>query len=141
MTTDSGAAAAAPSPVQPSPVPQPPAPPVPVPPFEPPYYAVIFTSLRMSDGAGYGETAERMEELVRKTPGFLGMDSARTPGGLGITVGYFESEDAIREWRSQVEHRAARERGRAQWYENFSVHVSKVERSYSFVREQQRERE
>ncbi|MDQ8705904.1 antibiotic biosynthesis monooxygenase [Streptomyces sp. LHD-70] len=111
----------------------------PLPPFEPPYYAVIFTSLRTAGDRGYGETAGRMEELVREVPGFLGVESARTPGGLGITVGYFESEDAIAAWRSQVEHRAAQERGRDQWYESYSVHVSKVERGYAFVREQQRE--
>ncbi|MDI3423641.1 antibiotic biosynthesis monooxygenase family protein [Streptomyces luteolus] len=107
----------------------------PLPPFEPPYYAVIFTSLRTTGDRGYGETAGRMEELVREVPGFLGVESARTPGGLGITVGYFKSEDAIADWRSRLEHRAAQERGKAQWYESFSVHVSKVERSYGFVRQ------
>ncbi|WP_312866579.1 antibiotic biosynthesis monooxygenase family protein [Streptomyces boluensis] len=107
----------------------------PLPPFQPPYYVVVFTSLRTDEDAGYGETAGRMADLVREVPGFLGVESARTPGGLGITVSYFESEEAIAEWRRQVEHRAAQERGRAEWYESFSVHVSKVERSYGFVRE------
>ncbi|MEU5001070.1 antibiotic biosynthesis monooxygenase [Streptomyces sp. NPDC021622] len=106
----------------------------PVPPFEPPYYTVVFTSLRTESDHGYGETAEHMEELVAKIPGFLGMDSAHTPGGLGITVGYFRDEDAIKEWRAVTEHRAAQRRGRAEWYETYSVHVAKVERSYGFER-------
>ncbi|MFM9369072.1 antibiotic biosynthesis monooxygenase family protein [Streptomyces sp. Da 82-17] len=109
--------------------------------FEPPYYAVIFTSLRTEGDQGYGEVAERMDELVQEVPGFLGVESARTPGGLGITVGYFESTDAIEEWRSQAEHRAAQRNGRKHWYESYSVHVTKVERSYSFVRGQRGQRE
>ncbi|MFC7306076.1 antibiotic biosynthesis monooxygenase family protein [Streptomyces monticola] len=114
--------------------PRPPGPPRPLPPFEPPYYVTVFTSVRTEGDNGYGETSDRLEELVREIQGFLGMESARTPGGLGITVGYFKDEDAIKEWRSHMEHRAAQKRGRAEWYESYSVHVAKVERSRGFVR-------
>ncbi|MFJ8360722.1 antibiotic biosynthesis monooxygenase family protein [Streptomyces sp. NPDC093984] len=106
---------------------------------EPPYYAVVFTSVRTEDDDGYGETAERMEERVREVPGFLGMDQARTPGGLSITVGYFRDLAAVEEWRSDLEHRAAQKRGRAQWYEAYTVHVAKVERSHAFERDPARE--
>ncbi|MFE7837478.1 antibiotic biosynthesis monooxygenase family protein [Streptomyces sp. NPDC057474] len=106
----------------------------PVPAHEPPYYAVVFTSTRTEDQSGYGETAERMEELVKGVPGFLGMDHARTPGGSAITVGYFRDAEAVEEWRGNVEHRAAKARGRAEWYERYTLHIAKVERSHSFVR-------
>ncbi|AVH61321.1 MULTISPECIES: antibiotic biosynthesis monooxygenase family protein [Streptomyces] len=102
---------------------------------EPPYYAVVFTSVRTEGGNGYGETAERMEELVKDVPGYLGMDHAGTPGGLSVTVGYFRDEVAIKEWGAQVEHRAAQQRGRAEWYERYTLHVAKVERSHGFERE------
>ncbi|WP_190191714.1 antibiotic biosynthesis monooxygenase family protein [Streptomyces minutiscleroticus] len=101
---------------------------------EPPYYAVVFTSVRTPGDHGYDETSERMEERVREVPGFLGMDSARTPGGLGVTVGYFRDPAAIERWRADLEHRAAQERGRDHWYEEYTVHVAKVERSYRFRR-------
>lgn len=106
----------------------------PVGPFEPPYYAVVFTSVRGGDGQGYDETAERLDELVAAVPGFLGMESAGTPGGLGITVGYFRDEEAIKAWQSDPEHRVAQRRGRAQWYESYVLHIAKVERSHGFVR-------
>ncbi|WP_369377620.1 antibiotic biosynthesis monooxygenase [Streptomyces sp. cg36] len=102
--------------------------------IEPPYYTVVFTSLRTDVDHGYGETAGRMEELVREVPGFLGYESARTPGGIGITVGYFRDEEAIVDWRSRLEHQSAQRQGRERWYESYSVHVAKVERSYSFQR-------
>lgn len=106
----------------------------PVPAHEPPYYAVVFTSTRTRDQSGYAETAERMEELVKGVPGFLGMDHASRPNGPAITVGYFRDAEAIEQWRTDVEHRAAQERGRAEWYENYTLHIAKVERSHSFVR-------
>ncbi|AVZ77545.1 antibiotic biosynthesis monooxygenase [Streptomyces lunaelactis] len=102
---------------------------------EPPYYAVVFTSVPTGRPEGYGETAERMKELVAEVPGFLGYESARTPGGLGITVGYFRDEESIATWQRNLEHQAAQKRGRAEWYESYSVHVAKVERSYDFERE------
>ncbi len=111
-----------------------------MPAYEPPYYAVVFTSVRTADQAGYGETAERMEELVKEVPGFLGMDHAQTPGGPSITVGYFRDVEAIEEWRAHVEHRAAQRRGRAEWYERYTLHVAKVERSHGFERSRGTER-
>jgi heme-degrading monooxygenase HmoA len=102
--------------------------------FEPPYYLAVFTTVRTPEQSGYGETNTRMEELVKEVPGYLGMDHAQTPGGLGITVGYFRDGDALREWRSNAEHRAAQQRGRAEWYESYTLHVAKVERSHGFTR-------
>ncbi|MET8546928.1 antibiotic biosynthesis monooxygenase [Kitasatospora sp. NPDC004799] len=111
------------------------APVTPVPAFEPPYYAAVFTSVRTQTQSGYPETSARMEELVQDVPGYLGMDHAQTPGGLAITVGYFRDAEALTRWRSDAEHRAAQQRGRAEWYESYTLHVAKVERSHGFVRE------
>ena len=97
----------------------------------PPYYAVVFTSLRKgNDHEGYAAAAERMLELASEVPGYLGVDSARDPDGFGITVSYWENEQAIQAWKQQTEHAAIRERGRWYWYEHFEVRVSKVERAY-----------
>lgn len=110
------------------------APVAPVEAFEPPYYVSVFTAVRTQDQSGYSETAARMEELVKSIPGFLGMDQAHTPGGLSITVGYFRDADALTEWRTDAEHRAAQKRGQIDWYESYSLHIAKVERSQGFVR-------
>lgn len=109
--------------------------PVPVPAHEPPYYAVVFTSVRTEGDGGYGASAQRMGDLVKEIPGFLGEDSARTPGGLSITVAYFTDLAGIEQWRDHAEHRAAKAYGRAHWYERYSVHIAKVEHSNGFERE------
>jgi heme-degrading monooxygenase HmoA len=97
---------------------------------EPPYYAVIFTSRRTSVDAGYGETADRMVELAAGMPGFLGIENARGADGLGITVSYWESEEAIANWKRHAGHRAARERGNREWYVHYELRVARVERAY-----------
>ncbi|MEU3980502.1 antibiotic biosynthesis monooxygenase [Streptomyces sp. NPDC026672] len=107
---------------------------MPVEAHEPPYYAAVFTTVRTHDQSDYGETDARLEDLVKDVPGYLGMDHAQTPGGLGITVSYFRDTDALTQWRTNAEHRAAQLRGRAQWYETYTLHVAKVERSHGFTR-------
>lgn len=96
---------------------------------EPPYYAVIFTSLRTAGDNGYQQMAERMAQLVQDQPGFLGMESAREE--LGITVSYWDSLESIRRWKSQSEHQDARRLGHRLWYSDFRVRIARVERDYS----------
>lgn len=98
----------------------------------PPYYAVIFTSVRTDVTEGYGDAAARMVELAREQPGFLGVESARSE--LGITVSYWESLEAVRSWKQQSEHKIAQQTGRDRWYESYKTRICKVERDYEFER-------
>ena len=41
---------------------------------KPPYYAVIFTSVKIDEDKGYSEMAEKMIELVSQQDGFLGFE-------------------------------------------------------------------
>ncbi|HEY3477306.1 MAG TPA: antibiotic biosynthesis monooxygenase [Streptomyces sp.] len=107
---------------------------MPVQAFEPPYYVAVFTTVRTEERSGYRETNARMEALVKDIPGFLGIDHAQNPGGLAITVGYFRDADALTQWRTNAEHQEAQRRGRAEWYQNYTLHVAKVERSHGFTR-------
>ena len=97
---------------------------------KPPYYAVIFTSERTAIDEGYGDTALRMVELARQQPGYLGFESARD--GLGITISYWESLDAIRNWKQNTEHLLAQKNGREKWYSSYKTRISKVERDYEY---------
>ena len=100
---------------------------------KPPYYAVIFSAQRTEGDNGYAEAAARMGELVARQPGFLGAESTRGADGFGITVAYFDSEDAIRGWKRHLEHAAARKEGRERWYSHYEVRVARVERAYDFT--------
>jgi heme-degrading monooxygenase HmoA len=94
------------------------------------YYAVIFTSLRSDVEDGYGDMAIEMEELAKQQEGFLGVESARQD--MGITVSYWESLEAIKNWKANFRHLIAQKQGRDKWYVNYKVRICKVERDYEF---------
>ena len=102
---------------------------------QPPYYAVIFTSRRTEgDDDGYAAMSNKMEELAAQQPGYLGIESARGADGLSITVSYWESEEAIANWRGNADHRVAQSRGVERWYSEFVTRVAKVERARRFTK-------
>lgn len=102
---------------------------------EPPYYAVIFASVRTKhDDQGYAVAADRMAQLASEQPGYLGVESVRDASGVGITVSYWSSEAAIAGWRRNAEHTIVREQGRKDWYTQYELRVAKVERAYGFKR-------
>ncbi|GAB2518024.1 antibiotic biosynthesis monooxygenase family protein [Spirosoma aerophilum] len=96
----------------------------------PPYYAVIFTSIRTDFDKGYSDMAARMVEMAHEQVGFLGVESARVD--IGITVSYWESLESIRVWKEKAEHRIAQQIGRERWYDSYKVRICKVERDYGF---------
>ena len=97
---------------------------------KPPYYAVIFTSVRTHIDDGYGQTASRMLTLAEQQPGYLGAESARED--VGITVSYWADLASIKHWKANIEHQQAQKLGKKQWYSAFKVRISKVERDYEF---------
>src|SRR5437667_10755445 len=101
---------------------------------QPPYYAVIFTSLRTEGERGYGQMAQKMAELAAQQPGFLGVESTRGSEGLGITVSYWESLEAIAKWKAHAEHQVAQRAGKKVWYSNYALRVAKVERAEAFAK-------
>jgi heme-degrading monooxygenase HmoA len=96
---------------------------------QPPYYAVIFTSTRKGD-EGYAAMADAMEELAAQQEGYLGIESARND--IGITVSYWRSLEAIKNWKANADHLMAQKYGREKWYASYKVRICKVERDYGF---------
>ena len=101
----------------------------------PPYYAVIFTSVRTPGDNGYAEMADKMVRLAAEQDGFLGVESARAE--MGITVSYWRDLDSIKKWKDHAEHRVAREKGRNEWYRAFKTRIVVVESDYDFTKEEE----
>ena len=97
---------------------------------KPPYYAVIFTSIKSSLNRGYEKMADRMFELAQQQDGFLGMESARQD--IGITVSYWKDLDSIKKWKYNAEHLQAQKLGKSKWYKQYKTRIVKVERDYEF---------
>lgn len=97
-----------------------------------PYYAVIFTSVRTDGDLGYSEMAGQMEKLAREQEGFLGLESARNE--IGITVSYWQSLEAISNWKAHTDHLFAQRKGIKDWYKWYKVRICLVDREYGFER-------
>ncbi|MGQ8336298.1 antibiotic biosynthesis monooxygenase family protein [Sunxiuqinia sp. A32] len=95
---------------------------------KPPYYAVIFSSVRSKDDNGYNDMSDQIEALVKQQPGYLGMESARNE--IGITVCYWKDMESIINWSKDLKHQEAKHKGKAFWYESYKVRISKVEMEY-----------
>ncbi len=102
----------------------------------PPYWAVIFTNRRTPAEEGYAAMADAMERLGSAQPGFLGLESVRGEDGVGITISYWSDLDAIAAWRANLAHAAAQSRGRALWYAAYTTRIARVDRDYSFARDE-----
>jgi heme-degrading monooxygenase HmoA len=97
----------------------------------PPYYAVIFTSLRTDFEEGYSSMADRMLELAKTQVGYLGFESARNE--IGISVSYWSNIESIAAWKKNSEHLIAQKLGKEKWYKQFTIRICKVEREYGIT--------
>jgi heme-degrading monooxygenase HmoA len=97
---------------------------------KPPYYAVIFSSIKKEIDESYNLMSERMMNLAKLQDGFLGVESARSE--VGITVSYWKDLESIKKWKLHAAHTEAREKGRSTWYNAFKVRICNVERDYEF---------
>jgi heme-degrading monooxygenase HmoA len=68
--------------------------------------------------------------MTNPTGRFVGFESAHEE--LGITIFYWNNEEAITAWKAQTEHLMAQQAGREAWYASYVVRVCKVERAYGF---------
>ena len=96
-----------------------------------PQYVVIFYSRQSTDNDDYGTEADKIAERVSSSPGFIRMESVHDAQRNGITVCYWESLEAINNWKQDREHQQAQQMGKERWYEQYSITVAKVEYEYS----------
>lgn len=98
-----------------------------------PYYAAIFTNQRSEGGEDlYPMVSERMVALAKEQPGFLGVESVRGDDGIGITISYWESRDAISAWGRHGEHVIAKQQGRQEFYLWYHLRIATIEETRSF---------
>ena len=100
---------------------------------KPPYYAVIFTTVKSENHEGYQEMNKRMFALAQQQKGYLGIESAK--GEIGISITYWETLEDITRWKNHAEHQAAQRMGYEKWYQAFATRVCLVERDNFFERD------
>jgi heme-degrading monooxygenase HmoA len=93
----------------------------------------IFRSrLRPENQKDYAEWAAKMHDLAVKMPGFISIKTFTAEDGERVSLVEFESEESMRHWREQTDHRQAQELGRTVFYSEYRIQVCQPIRDYSF---------
>jgi heme-degrading monooxygenase HmoA len=96
--------------------------------------ALFAFRVRPEAQAEFEEVVHLMVERVSAVPGFISMDLFRSEDGRTLAVPRFETEEALAEWRDHPGHRAAQEKGRSTFFEDYWIDVCSTIRSYDFHR-------
>ena len=94
-------------------------------------FAVIFRAQPGMQDEKYDETVTRMRELAFEKYGCIDF-IAVTEGDQEIAISYWDSEESIKNWKSDSEHMLAQQQGRSKWYESYIVQVVEIKREYKF---------
>ena len=97
-------------------------------------YAVIFKSKRQDANSElYYEHNDALDAKIRSLPGYIKHSGMRHPETReGVTIAYFNSLEAIDQWRKDNEHMDAKKLAKSHFYENYSVEVTEVIDSYEW---------
>ena len=101
-------------------------------------FLVVFRNRKRADidAAAYGAEGEVMERMARSQPGFLSFKSYVADDGEVIALSEWEDEDSALAWRRVAEHSAAQSRGRAEFYEDYTLYACKHPRIHRFSRKE-----
>jgi heme-degrading monooxygenase HmoA len=93
---------------------------------------VVFRSRARNDGdlVEYAKRSKRMHELVQQHPGFISIENFETPDGEEVSLELFDSDESVRAWRANPEHREVQRWAREEFYSWYSVQASEVIRAY-----------
>jgi len=92
-------------------------------------YVVIFRAKAKNLNAEYLKTANQMRELAINQYNCIEFQ-ALTEGENEIALSYWNSEEDIRAWRSNLEHVQAQKLGKEVWYESYTVQIAEITREY-----------
>jgi len=96
---------------------------------------VVFRS-RLTDQAGedYAAMVAAMLARAQAMPGFVEFKHFHGDDGERLSLIRWESEETLRAWAEDVEHRPAQRLGRERWYSSYAIDVAQVVRSSRFAR-------
>ena len=88
-------------------------------------YAVIFRATIAEFDEEYLRLSKRLYDLAFEKYGCQDFVSV-TEGDEEIVISYWKTEQQIRDWKNDPEHRLAKTRARDKWYKSFSVEICEI---------------
>ena len=107
-----------------------------MPDFAPGQVVTVFRSRLRDDAApGYHDTADEILALARRQPGFVDYGAFYAADGERVSIVTFADHESQRSWAADLQHRAAQDRGRRDWYRWYSIQVADCVRTieHTFV--------
>lgn len=96
---------------------------------------ILFRSkLTPAAGDDYSAMAQAMAAHARSFNGFVDMKAFKADDGERLTLVWWQDEETLRVWATDVKHRAAQTLGREKWYEYYKIEVAHVIRASDFQR-------
>lgn len=83
----------------------------------------------------YLDIAATMRPLVQEIDGFVSVErfqSLTDPAKL-LSISWFETEEALAQWRALTAHRAAQAKGRAGIFTDYRIRIAHVMRDYGMT--------
>ena len=99
-------------------------------------FLVVFRNRKRADidAAAYDADAERMEALACAQSGFISFKSYTADDGEVIALSEWISAEAARDWGSQPDHAVTQARGRAEYYQDYTLYTCDNPRTHRYQR-------
>jgi heme-degrading monooxygenase HmoA len=94
---------------------------------------VFRSRLRPGAQKQYAPMAARMSAMARTIPGHISHKSFVADDGERVTIVEFESEEALREWRTHPEHAEAKRRGIETFFSDYRFQICTVVRDRAWT--------
>ncbi|ANU06497.1 antibiotic biosynthesis monooxygenase family protein [Paraurantiacibacter namhicola] len=97
-------------------------------------YLVVFRNRKRADmdAAAYAADAARMAQLAAAQPGYLSFKSYTAEDGETVAISEWADEESARAWGRMEEHRGVQARGRAEYYESYTLFAGEPGRIHRF---------
>jgi len=94
----------------------------------------IFRSRLRDEGREeYMALAPKISELAESMPGYLSHKGFVAEDGERITIVEFKDQESQNAWARQIDHVAAKKRGRETFYSDYSIQICEVLRDSKYA--------
>lgn len=101
-------------------------------------YAIIFEVWPYASGKErYFELAAQLKTILATQPGFISVERFQSliDEEKLLSLSFWESEEAIKGWREQLDHLQAQKEGKEKLFRAYRLRVVKTMRDYAFSAE------
>jgi heme-degrading monooxygenase HmoA len=93
---------------------------------------VFRSRLKAGAQAEYSELAPKVSALAKTMPGYVSHKAFVAEDGERVTIVEFKDHESQRNWSANMDHVAAKKRGRDEFYEAYSIQVCDLVRESRF---------